>query len=49
LKAGGGPLGLSRIILEEKVVLLNLDKTKVMNDKQILEKLRIDGVYVDDP
>ena len=38
-----------RIFLEEKIGLLNLDKTKTLRDNQILDKLRIDGVYVDDP
>jgi hypothetical protein len=49
LKAGGGLLGLQRIFLEEKIPLMNLDKTKCVPDNKMLEKLRVDGVYVDDP
>jgi hypothetical protein len=49
LKSGGGLLGTTRIILEEKVELLNLNKEKTLTNDQIFEKLRIDGVYVDDP
>jgi hypothetical protein len=40
---------MTRIFLDEKVGLLNLDKSKTLRDNQILDKLRIDGVYVDDP
>lgn len=42
-------LGLSRIILEEKITKLGLDKGKTLSNDQMLEKLRRDGVYVDDP
>ena len=49
LKSGGGLLGLKRIFLEEKIDLLNLKKDKTLEDHVILEKLRIDGIYVDDP
>ena len=49
LRAGGGPLGITRIILDEKVILLNLDKAKTLTNDQMLDKLRVDGVYVDDP
>ena len=49
LKSGGGVLGLSRIILEEKITKLGLDKSKTLSNDQMLEKLRRDGVYVDDP
>ena len=49
LKSGGGVLGLSRIILEEKITKLGLDKGKTLSNDQMLEKLRRDGVYVDDP
>lgn len=49
LKSGGGLTGTSRIILEEKFDLLNIDKTKYVPDNQILNKLRVDGIYVNDP
>jgi len=49
LKSGGGLLGTSRIILEEKIELLKLDKAKTLTNDQMLQKLRQDGVYVDDP
>ena len=49
LKSGGGVLGLRRIILEEKITKLGLDKNKTLSNDQMLEKLRRDGVYVDDP
>jgi hypothetical protein len=49
LKSGGGPLGLRRIILEEKITKLGLDKNKTLSNDRMLEKLRMDGVYVDDP
>ena len=49
LKSGGGPLGMSRIVLEEKIKLLGLDEKKYVHDNQMLSKLRIDGVYVTDP
>jgi hypothetical protein len=42
-------MGTTRIILEEKVDMLHLDKTKTLTNDQMLQKLRIDGVYVDDP
>jgi len=49
LKSGGGPLGTSRIILEEKLQHLSIDKAKYIPDNQMLRKLRVDGVYVNDP
>ena len=49
LNSGGGLLGTTRIILEEKVALLKLDKAKTLTNDQMLIKLRQDGVYVDDP
>ena len=49
LKSGGGVLGMRRIILEEKITKLGLDKNKTLSNDQMLEKLRRDGVYVDDP
>jgi len=42
-------MGTSLITLDEKVNLLNLEKSKTLTNDQMLEKLRIDGVYVRDP
>lgn len=49
LKSGGGLFGTSRIILEEKFDLLKVDKAKYIPDNKMLDKLRIDGIYVNDP
>jgi len=49
LRAGSGLMGTSLIILDEKVNLLNLEKSKTLTNDEMLEKLRIDGVYVRDP
>jgi len=51
IKAGKGPLGTMHIDLTElKREKLNLSQNQaVPNNKQLLDKLRVDGLYVDDP
>lgn len=51
LEAGSGPLGLGRINLEQqKREVCNLQYERpVDGSKNMLHKLAMDGIYVDDP
>jgi hypothetical protein len=50
LEAGGGPLGMMMIDLSErKREICAIDEGKVPKHKEMLSKLKADGIYVDDP